>query len=62
MQSENGGLAISGVARARIPELVAALVSAGVRVYRVAPQEPSLEEVYFALQNQPADSSQEVDR
>jgi ABC-2 type transport system ATP-binding protein len=36
----------------RIPELVAALVGAGVRVTRVQPMQPSLEELYFALQRQ----------
>jgi ABC-2 type transport system ATP-binding protein len=35
--------------RGAIPDLVAALVSGGCRVYRVAPQEPTLEDVYFAL-------------
>jgi ABC-2 type transport system ATP-binding protein len=46
---ENGGLAVVGVDREAIPGLVAALVAAGVRIYRMAPQEPSLEDVYFAL-------------
>jgi ABC-2 type transport system ATP-binding protein len=35
--------------RAAIPDLVASLVAAGCRVYRVVPQEPTLEDVYFAL-------------
>ncbi len=35
--------------RAAIPDLVASLVAAGCRVYRVAPEEPTLEDVYFAL-------------
>jgi ABC-2 type transport system ATP-binding protein len=35
--------------RTAIPELVAALVEGGCRIYRVAPQEPTLEDVYFAL-------------
>lgn len=35
--------------RAAIPDLVASLVAAGRRVYRVAPEEPTLEDVYFAL-------------
>jgi ABC-2 type transport system ATP-binding protein len=48
----NGGetvLALSGVAREAIPALLEALITAGVRVYRVAPYEPTLEDVYFAL-------------
>ncbi len=42
-------LAVSGVARDRVPEIVQLLVDGGVSLYRVAPREPSLEEVYFAL-------------
>jgi ABC-2 type transport system ATP-binding protein len=39
----------------RIPELVAGLVGAGVRVTRVQPLQPSLEELYFALQREAAE-------
>lgn len=46
---EDGRLVVSGAARERIPDLIAALVTAGVRLYSVTPQEPSLEDVYFAL-------------
>ena len=46
---ENGTLIVSGASREAIPGLVAALVAAGVQIYRVAPEEPSLEDVYFAL-------------
>ena len=35
--------------QAAIAELVASLVNAGCSIYRVAPQEPTLEDVYFAL-------------
>jgi ABC-2 type transport system ATP-binding protein len=35
--------------RATVPELVASLVAADRRIYRVIPQEPTLEDVYFAL-------------
>jgi ABC-2 type transport system ATP-binding protein len=35
--------------REAIPELLAILVQKGVRVYRLAPQEANLEQVYFAL-------------
>jgi ABC-2 type transport system ATP-binding protein len=38
--------------REAIPDLVTSLVNAGCRVYRVAPQEPTLEDVYFALHGQ----------
>jgi ABC-2 type transport system ATP-binding protein len=46
---ENGTVTVVGAEREAIPGLVAALVAAGVRIYRVAPQEPSLEDIYFAL-------------
>jgi hypothetical protein len=32
-----------------IPELLPILVQSGLRIYRLAPQEANLEEVYFAL-------------
>jgi len=35
----------------RVPELVTALASRGVRLTRVVPHEPSLEELYFAVRN-----------
>lgn len=45
-------LALQGVAHEHIPDLVALLAAGGVRLYRVAPQEPSLEDVYFALHHE----------
>lgn len=46
----NGGPATVGVDDlARVPDLVAALAAAGVRVTRVVPHEPSLEELYFTV-------------
>lgn len=45
----DGIVACQGISRERVPELVSALAGAGLRIYRVAPKEPSLEEVYFAL-------------
>lgn len=48
---ENSELILQGADREAIPELIAALVAAGVRLYQVTPQEPSLEDVYFALQS-----------
>lgn len=35
--------------REAIPDLIAWLVAAGRRIYRVVPEEPTLEDVYFAL-------------
>jgi len=46
---QNGKIAVTGAQRENIPRLVASLVGAGVRIYQVTPQEPSLEDVYFAL-------------
>jgi ABC-2 type transport system ATP-binding protein len=46
---EDQTLTITGIGRETIPDLVASLVAAGVRIYRVALQEPTLEDVYFAL-------------
>jgi ABC-2 type transport system ATP-binding protein len=46
---EPGTIAIMGADREAIPGLVAELVAAGIGIYRVSPQEPSLEDVYFAL-------------
>jgi ABC-type multidrug transport system ATPase subunit len=40
-------LTLSG--REAIPELLSVLVQKGVHIYRLAPQEANLEEVYFAL-------------
>ena len=38
--------------RERTPALVAALVDAGLSLYRLTPQEPTLEDVYFALHDE----------
>ncbi len=38
--------------REAVPDLLAGLVSQGVRVYRVSPLEASLEDIYFALHGQ----------
>lgn len=49
VSSNRNVLTAPGLARERIPDAIAALVQAGIRVYRVASQEPSLEDVYFSL-------------
>jgi ABC-2 type transport system ATP-binding protein len=48
----DGKLSFTGTGREEVPALVAALVAAGVRVYQVTPEEPSLEDVYFSLQGE----------
>jgi ABC-2 type transport system ATP-binding protein len=49
LNQTDGHLTLTATRRESIPDLVAGLVQAGIRVYRVDPQEPSLEDVYFAL-------------
>jgi ABC-2 type transport system ATP-binding protein len=39
----------------RVPDLVAELAAAGVRLTRVVPHEPTLEELYFAVRRGGAD-------
>jgi len=56
-QRENGSLVAAGVPWAAIPGLVRSLASAGVQIYRVAPQEASLEDAYFALQQEKEEMS-----
>ncbi|UCC61618.1 MAG: hypothetical protein JSV36_12510, partial [Anaerolineae bacterium] len=46
---EDGAIIASGAGRETIPALVTSLASAGVHIYRVTPQEASLEDIYFAL-------------
>ena len=46
---DKGIITLTLAGREVIPELLAMFVRKGVRVYRLAPQEANLEEVYFAL-------------
>lgn len=46
-----GQLVVPRIERERVPELVHALAQAGIRIYRVEPREPTLEDVYFAIQD-----------
>ncbi|MDA8217426.1 MAG: ABC transporter ATP-binding protein [Dehalococcoidales bacterium] len=46
---EDGLIAIQGAARTEIPGILASLVGAGVKTYRLSPREMSLEDIYFAL-------------
>jgi ABC-2 type transport system ATP-binding protein len=48
---EAGRITAPRLERDRIPDAVRAIVAAGVGVYRVEPREPTLEDVYFALQS-----------
>lgn len=49
--AEHDLLIVSGVDRESTPKVLSALVAAGVSVYRAAPAEPSLEDIYFAIHN-----------
>jgi len=48
-KQEKDLLSMTLAGREAIPELLSGLVQRGLRVYRLAPQEANLEEVYFAL-------------
>lgn len=49
-----GAIHVQGVPRPEAPDMLAALVGAGISVYELVEEEGSLEEVYFALQEQAA--------
>jgi ABC-2 type transport system ATP-binding protein len=49
VKREKDLLTMTLAGREAIPELVSALYHQGLRIYRLAPQEANLEEVYFAL-------------
>jgi ABC-2 type transport system ATP-binding protein len=51
--NDGGRLTVQGIAHHQTPDVVQALVSHGVRLYEVARQEATLEDVYFALQDGP---------
>jgi ABC-2 type transport system ATP-binding protein len=46
---EKNTMTLDGISRESIPQLLGMLLEAGIRVYRVTPGEPSLEDIYFAL-------------
>jgi ABC-2 type transport system ATP-binding protein len=48
----DGAITVKGIDRERIPELVAAIVALGARVYAVEPQHESLEERFLSLLGQ----------
>jgi ABC-2 type transport system ATP-binding protein len=43
------GLAVAGILREQIPDVISTLVANGVRIYSIEHDEPTLEDVYFAL-------------
>ena len=44
-------LLVHGAGREQTPQLLQALLAAAIAVYRVEPDDPSLEDVYFALEH-----------
>ncbi|MCS7060612.1 MAG: ABC transporter ATP-binding protein [Anaerolineae bacterium] len=54
-----GALSLRVTGREAIPDMLALLTRHGVRVYRLTPHEPSLEDVYFALHAGAAEPSQQ---
>lgn len=56
VRQDRGFILIEGAPRQMIPALLDNLISAGVRVYRVSPQEPSLEDIYFGLHHEETQS------
>lgn len=46
---QNGNLTLTVINRDAIPDVLNLLVQRGIRVYRIAPHQPTLEDVYFAL-------------
>jgi ABC-2 type transport system ATP-binding protein len=48
-QIEKGSISVTVSGREAVPELLSLLIQQGLSVYRMAPQEIDLEEVYFAL-------------
>jgi ABC-2 type transport system ATP-binding protein len=53
VDEEEGGAFVRGVARERVPDVVAALVASGARVYLVAPESQSLEERFLDMMGAP---------
>ena len=49
LKQEKDVLTMTLSGREAIPELLSVLVGKGLHIYRLAPQEANLEEVYFAL-------------
>ena len=50
-QRQGGAAVVTVDDLARVPDLVAALSASGVRLTKVAPHEPTLEELYFAVRH-----------
>ena len=60
--NEKGRLLLEINGKDAVPEVVAAIASAGGRIYRVTPREHTLEDIYFKIQGGAAQSSAEAER
>ena len=50
VRNGSASIVLHGVSRPDIPQIIHAATAHGIKLYRVQPEEPSLEDVYFALQ------------
>ena len=60
VELDRDGLKVVGIDRQQIPELIAQLAAAGVRIFSVTAQEPSLEDIYFSLHQKSAATEKEA--
>ena len=60
VKSEGDRLKLSEIDRQQIPEIIAQVAAAGVRIFSVTTQEPSLEDVYFALHEKSVPAEKEL--
>jgi ABC-2 type transport system ATP-binding protein len=60
VESDGDRVKVAGMDRHQIPELIAQLAVAGVRIFSVTTQEPSLEDIYFALHEKSASTEKEL--
>ncbi len=50
VRNGSASIVLHGVSRPDIPQIIQTATEQGIKLYRVQPEEPSLEDVYFALQ------------
>lgn len=60
VKTEGDRLKLSEIDRQQIPEIIAKVAAAGVRIFSVTTQEPSLEDVYFTLHEKSVSAEKEL--
>ena len=60
VSADRDTIKLSNVDRQQIPKLVAQLAAAGVHIFRVTGEEPSLEDIYFALHEKSESGTEEA--